>query len=339
VRVRGRQQRLRLYAGQLQVIEETIMNSTRWLVLASLVVGCSSSHNTPPDMSPTVMRPAGFNPPAPEAGETEFDSPIIPAIAPGTDTTLCSYLDTRITDQTDVVHFRVLQSTTGHHAILYAAKQTRDVGTHVCTDDDMVNSRFIAAGGSESIAMIAIPDGLAFRIPANTQLMMQTHWINATQNTVDGQAVALVTMKPTDPSRQVLDLFNIVNTNFTIPAGQTVTSSSTCAIKQDLQLMTITGHEHEFGSHVSIEQTDGAQTTMLWNHDWQPSYQSAPPFQIYGVVQPLVLKAGQQVQVTCTWNNPGAVDLAFPREMCVATGFYFPATQGEIDCVDGHWGG
>lgn len=310
------------------------MTRTRWLFVASLIVGCSSSPNTP-----AVVRPAGFNPPTPEAGEVEFDSPIIPAIAPGTDATYCSYLDQRIMDTTDVVHFRVLQSLTGHHAILYAARQMRDVGTHICTDDDMVNSRFIAAGGSESIATIPIPDGLAFRIPANTQLMMQTHWINATSQTVDGQAVALVTMKPTDPSRQVLDLFNIVNTNFTLPASQTTTSTSTCTIKQDLQLLTITGHEHEFGSHVTIDQIDGAQTSMLWDYDWQPSYQSAPPFKIYGVAQPLLLKAGQQVHVTCTWNNTTGNAMAFPREMCVATGFYFPATQGEIDCVDGNWGG
>lgn len=311
------------------------------VAIAAFAFGCSHSgggamNNT--DMAgPT--RPTGFNPPAPETGELEYDSPIIPAIAPGTDATYCSYLDAHIMDETDVVKFRVLQSLTGHHAVLNAARQPRDVGTHVCTEDDMVNSRFIAGGGSESVFSLAIPDGLAFRIPAGTQLMMQTHWINATSQTVDGQAVAYITAKPTDPSRQVLDLFNIVNTNFTIPAGKTTTSSTTCTIKQDLQIFSITGHEHEFGSHVTIQQIDGAQTSMLWNHDWQPEYQSAPPFQIYSVATPLLLKAGQQVQVTCTWNNPGATDLAFPREMCVSTSFYFPATNGEIDCVDGNWGG
>src|SRR5262249_323214 len=151
-----------------------------------------------------------------------------------------------ILDTTDVVHFRVLQSLTGHHAILFAAKQERPVDTHVCTEDDMTNTRFIAAGGAESVGTIEIPDGLGFRIPANTQLIRQTHWINATQNTVDGQAVAYITTAPYSPSRQVLDLFNVVLTDFSIPAGQSLTASTTCTVKKPLQLFTITGHEHEF---------------------------------------------------------------------------------------------
>ena len=223
--------------------------------------------------------------------------------------------------------------------MLYAAKQTRDVDTDVCTDDDMVNSRFLAGGGAESVGTITIPDGLAFRIPAGTQLMMQSHWINATGHAVDGQAVAYVTEQPADPSRQVLDLFTVVNTNSMIPAGQPATSSTTCTIKQDLKLFTITGHQHQWGTHVSVQLLDGATTQMLWSYDWQPSYQSAPPYTIYGVDQPLNLKAGQQVKVTCSWNNTTANDLGFPTEMCVSPAFYFPAVNGEIDCVDGSWGG
>ena len=319
------------------------MASTRWLVIATLVVGCSSSpgnnNGGGGDMAPAVMRPAGFDPPPIMPGEVEYDSPIIPGIAPGTDVTYCSYLDAHVTDETDVVHFRVSQSLAGHHAILYAAKQSRPVDTHVCTEDDMVNTRFIAAGGAESVGTIMIPDGLAFRIPANTQLMIQTHWINATQNTVDGQAVVYVTEQPSDPSRQVLDLFNVVNTNFTLPAGMMTTSSTTCTAKQDLQLFTITGHEHEFGSHVGIQLIDGSTTSMLWDYDWQPQFQSAPPYKIFGVQQPFQLKAGQQIKITCTWDNTTANDIGFPREMCVSSSFYFPAINGEIDCIDGNWGG
>jgi len=320
------------------------MSATRvaWLAVAALAVGCSGSgggNGMNNNNIPGPMRPSGFNPPLPEAGEIELDSPIIPAIAPGTDVTYCSYLDATITDETDVVRFRGVQSMPGHHAILYAAKQTRPVDTHVCTEDDMINSRFIAAAPGEGVGKLEIPDGLAFRIPAGTQLMIQTHWINATMHPADGQAVIYLTEQPSSPSRQVLDLFNVVLTNFTIPAGKTVTASTTCTMKQDVQLFTITGHQHEFGSHVNILLDDGGNATSLWNNDWLPQYQSTPPETIYSVAQPLVLKAGQKMTVTCSWNNPGAVDLAFPREMCVGSGFYFPAVKGEIDCVDGNWGG
>jgi hypothetical protein len=301
-----------------------------WLVVA-MCAGC----NTGPE------RPAGFTPPPPEAGELEYDSPLIRNIASGTDVTYCSYLDAHVADETDIVHFRVLQSPTGHHAILFAARQQRPVDTHECTEDDMTNTRFLAAGGAESIGTLEIPDGLAFRIPANTQLMIQTHWINATPKPVDGQAVAYITVQPSSQTRQVMDLFNVVATNIKIPAGQTATVSTACNIKKNLQLYTLTGHEHEFGSHVDVELNDAnGGSSMLWSYDWQPSFQSAPPYTIYGATTPLLLNSGQNMKVTCSWDNTmGATDLRFPREMCVASGFYFPAVDGEIDCIDGQWGG
>lgn len=315
------------------------MRSTRWLMLAALAAACSSSHSATNGDMAGPMRPAGFNPPPLEAGETEYDSPIISQIPPGSDITYCSYLDATITDETDVIHYRVFGSLTSHHAILYAAKQPKPVDTHVCTEDDMVNGRFLAGGGAEGVSAITIPDGLAFRIPANTQLMIQTHWINATQNPVDGQAVAYITAVPSSPSRQTMDLFDVVNTSFTLPAGQVTTATSTCTVQKDLNIFALAGHMHEFGQHFDYKVADagGANTQMLWSKDWAPEYQSAPPYTVYGQAQPLVLKAGQQVSVTCTWNNTTGNDMAFPREMCVGTSFYFPATDGEIDCIDGHW--
>ena len=314
------------------------MRSARWLALALCSFGCSSSPGGG-NMMMGPTRPAGFEPPPLASGETEYDSPIIPAIAPGSDITYCSYLDTTIADETDVVHYRVYGSLTSHHAILYAAKQSRPVDTHVCTEDDMVNGRFLAGGGAEGVSNIDIPDGLAFRIPANTQLMIQTHWINATQSAVDGQAVAYLTEVPSSPSRQTMDLFDVVNTSFTLPAGKVTSATSTCTMKKDLNIFALAGHMHEFGQHFDFQVADaaGANAQMLWSKDWQPAYSSAPPYTIYGAAQPLVLKAGQQVSVTCTWNNSTGNDIGFPREMCVGTSFYFPATDGEIDCIEGHW--
>jgi hypothetical protein len=283
-------------------------------------------------------RVAGFNPPPIEKGEVEYDSPIIKDIKPGTDVTYCSYLDAHITDESDITHFRVAQSAAGHHVILYAARHSRPVDTHECTEDDMVNARFLAAGGGESVGQLLVPDGLAFRIPAGTQLMMQTHWINATRNTVDGEAVAYLTTVPSSPKNQVLDLFNVVLTDFTMNPGEKLTKSTTCTLPRDLQLYTLTGHEHALGSHVDIDLLDGANAPKsLWSHDWQPSFTSDSPYNIYPVQQPLLLKSGQQVRVTCTWINSKTDPVTFPSEMCVGSGFYFPSVDGEIDCVDGVW--
>lgn len=313
--------------------------------LATLAVACGSttgaSSTGTPDTSPDMPELiAGFDPPPPSPGQKVYVSPVLPAIAPGADVTLCSYLDAHFTQSTDVTGFDVYQSKGGHHVILYATMTPKPVGTHECTDADMLTSSFVAAGGQENGAaeiFKKVPDGLAFRFPAGAQLMIQTHWINASSEMLPaGQAIAYLTEGPEDKSRQVLDLVNVVNTQFSIPAHQKVTSTTTCPIARDVTLFSLDGHQHEWGQHVDIELLDGMQSTMLYSHNWQPEFQSAPPINQYSVGQPLLFKAGQSVRVTCTWQNPTDKDIAFPREMCVGSGFYFPG-KGQIDCVDGMW--
>jgi hypothetical protein len=309
--------------------------------LGLLLAACShgSGSAPPPPSGPDLI--AGFTPPAAGPGDTTYVSPVLGPFAPGQDVTLCSYLDTYLAAETDVNGFRVYQSPFGHHAILFAAAQPRPVDTHPCTDEDMLNTRFIAAGGSDSNAAATlfehVPDGLVFRFPAGAQIMFQTHWINASAETLPAaQAIAYLQEGPVQPGRQLLDLFNVVSDSFNIPPQQMGTATTTCTLPQDVQLFSLDGHQHEWGRHVDIELLDGSTSTMLWSHDWTPEYQFNPPINVYSVSQPLLLKAGQSVRVNCTWDNTTPTPLSFPREMCVGSGFYFPA-MGEIDCVEGSW--
>lgn len=301
------------------------------IALTCLLAACGGAPAS--DLGPLLE---GFTPPAMNGGEIAILSPIVTGIAPGADITLCSYLDRRFDVETDVTHHRVFQSPAGaHHVIVYAARQEQAPGTHECTEEDMLNARLVASGGAEGVSLDP-PEGLTFRIPAGSQIMIQTHWINAGTKAIDGQAVAYLTAGPAVKTRQVLDLFNVFKLNFQIPPGRRDTVTTTCPIKRDLKLFSMTGHQHEWGTRVEIELLDGPSAQMLWANDWQPWFASNPPVNYYTADKPLVLKAGQQLKLTCTWNNTTDKDLMFPREMCVASGFYFPA-DGEIDCDDGVW--
>ena len=283
---------------------------------------------------------AGFHPPKPGANQTVFVSPVIPGIKPGTDVTYCSYIDLSFSQTSDVVDFRMYQSNGGHHAILYGARKHMPSDTHVCTEDDMVNaSQFIAGGGAESMAQanFKIPDGLAFTVIGGSQLMIQTHWISTGSTMVDGQAVLYMTTQPSDGTRQTLDLLTVYTTQFNVPAQQTGSVVTTCKVKDDIQLLTLVGHEHEWGSRVKVEVINGTGTVNnVWEHAWQPAFQTDPPLNLYSKDKPFVLHAGDTMRVTCDWNNTTDTALTFPREMCVGSGFYFPS-RGELDCGDGNW--
>ena len=79
--------------------------------------------------------------------------------------------------------------------MLAATRRNQAIDTHPCTDDDMLNvATFVAGGGAEGTGNFkGVPAGLAFRVPAGAQLMLQSHWINAGSVTKDGQLVVYLT--------------------------------------------------------------------------------------------------------------------------------------------------
>jgi hypothetical protein len=303
----------------------------RWLSLLCLL-GCEAAAPTGPELIP------GFTPPAATTGELQIVSPAVRNIAAGANVMYCSYLDLKLAP-TDVLSFHGLLSSGGHHLVLYVARQKRPVDTHLCTEDDMINVKYLAGVGADNtLANVGqLPEGVAFRVPEGAQLMVQTHFINASLKSMDGQgAINLVTATPSD-ARQPADLFTVVNDNFVIPAGQMFTAETTCTVGEDLKIFFLSGHAHALARQVRMDLMKPSGATMLYDTEWQPEYEFNPPVSAFTVDAPLILKAGDQVRTSCTWDNTaGAKDLRFPDEMCAGLGFYFPG-HGELDCVNGSW--
>jgi hypothetical protein len=297
-----------------------------------LTAGCSGGKSS--------MYIDGFDPPAPAAGETAFVSPVIAAIQPGQDITMCSYLDQTIMQDTDVTNFRAFQSQAGHHLMLAAARHSQSPNTHPCTEDDMVNIlTFVAGGGADGASNFkGVPEGLAFRVPAGAQLMLQSHWINATGTTRDGQGVVYVTANPASTNVTPVDQFLADTTSFDIPAGVTYTATSTCKFQKDLNFFMYSGHMHEWGKHITLELLDTAGVAQtIYSQDWRPDYMTNPPNNAYTKDQPFAIHTGESVRVTCEWDNTaGTSDITFPKEMCYFVGYYFPGA-GALDCSEGVW--
>jgi hypothetical protein len=183
-----------------------------------------------------------------------------------------------------------------------------------------------------------VPDGLGFRVAAGTQLMLQSHWINATTASKDGQAVIYLKTQPSSGSVIPTDQFLADTENFMIPAGQTAQATTTCTFKEDVSFWLVAGHMHEWGKHVDIDLLDAdGSNARIYAQDWQPQYMTDPPDNYFTRDQPFVVKAGQSIRVSCQWDNTaGANDLRFPQEMCYFVGYYFPG-HGMRDCSEGNW--
>lgn len=304
-------------------------------ILLLLGVACGSSDERPGGGSEGLL--AGFEPPPPAADEQRIVAPILRGIEPWADVTYCTYIENPWDTEVDVVQSLGFQSHFGHHALIMAVRGTnyQPGDSHVCTDEDMNNARFLA-GGSDAAQNIRIPEGATFRIAPSGRLMVQTHWINASDKKVDGQAVFNIGVRKPDASRQTAALFTAYTVNVNLPAHAKARSNTECEIKEDLKMFNFGGHAHEWGTHVRIDRVRGGKSETLYDEAWRPAFQSAPPMKTFEVNAPLEWKKGDLLRVECQYANSESHEIVFPREMCVAFGFYFPATA-DLQCADGAW--
>ena len=255
----------------------------------------------------------------------------------GGDLTWCTYIKNPFEGEVDVVQSRGFQSKFGHHAILMEVVGAEDrLGqSHKCTDADMTNARFLA-GGSDGAAKFQIPEGVAFRIKAQSVVMIQTHWINTTSKPITGQTVFNIGIKPPDGSRQSAQLFAMYTAKVSLPPRGPAHAQTDCTIKNDISFFAFGGHAHEWGTHVRISVDRAGAKETLYDHEWQAHYQADPPLNYYDTKTPLALHKGDVLHIDCDYANSTDAEISFPREMCVAMGFYFPGTA-DVQCGDGHW--
>ncbi len=301
------------------------------LVVSVLMAACATE-----TAAPSVPLIDGFHPDAPGPDGIQFVIPAIRAIPPGADQTMCTYLDYRSDRELDIYDYTGFQSSAGsHHTILYAVDNTAPSDTHICNEDDMINARYLAGGGADSPG-VKLPDGIVIRLPKQTQIMIQTHWINATDLPIDGQAAFNINVEDPKPTNVNAQLFVNTTTMMQLAPGAGA-ARATCTAGQDMNFFMIGGHAHEWGTHVSLTLTpSGGTSKMIYDTPWGAEFQFNPPRNEYTKDAPFTIHAGDKLTVDCTYNNDTGSMIQFPREMCVAFGYFFPATQ-EIDCVDGNW--
>jgi hypothetical protein len=297
------------------------------------LVGCTSSSG-PSDYIP------GFDPPAQQDGYTRYVTKPVMDITPGDNVEYCQWVAPAATEDQDVLDFTGLQSATGHHAVLFATTETNfPVGeSHICTTQDMLSVSFVGVVTSSG-TITHLPEGLYFRLRKGQALMANTHWLNATDTTVEGQAVIDVKYSAADPSHEIADIFANNGDAFTITPGAPTQYDVSCTFPQDMSFAMVANHMHTDGvsAYTEILHTDGTTTMLRQDSSWAGDEQFNPIYTMYSLAQPYVVHAGETMHTHCEWQNPGSTNIYFPDEMCAGNAFYFPG-NGLTGCDDGDWG-
>ena len=244
---------------------------------------------------------------------------------------------------TDVVTDRELavrgaageQLSGGHHVTIYYTELTKDPQHHPCIDAEMADWRMIGGGGDEAEAAISklrLPEGLAIRVPAGSQIVLQSHYINLGERFTANDSASLELI-PTGSVRDYVNQFVFNDVGFAVPPHEELESVSTCTVPTDVDVIRLLGHMHEWGTYYKLERLDGDDQPVetVIEKQWEPVFASDPEILTFEPDAPKHIAAGTRLRQTCRWFNDTEDPILFPREMCLAYGLYFP-DDGEIFC-------
>jgi len=114
------------------------------------------------------------------------------------------------------------------------------------------------------------------------------------------------------------------------------TQTGTCTLDADSTFLTLIHHMHETGVHMMTRALPaGGEPLVLFDADYDFNEQSIVP------IEPrLELAAGDKIEVTCDYENPGTNTLTFGEstydsEMCISIMYRYPASAVNFNCVAG----
>ena len=299
------------------------------LVLLIAAAACGKNPSTGGD---DTMNPDANGNTGSDAGTPAFEVKSTDILLPaGQEFTKCFYFHTGNTAPAAINKWISDMTPGSHHLILFlnpGGSQPADG-----TIDDQCSIQGTGGGIAAWTYAAATPhyeldmpadDGagkpLAQLIPAGTAGFVQMHYLNATDKDemvhVDVKAYAVDTADYTQT-----DAYITYTYGFQVPPG-TSTITGDCPTPAGKKFWQVSSHTHKQGTEVKIN--DGS--SMIYDStDWEH-----PMVKLWDA-NPFYAFSSNTISWACSYNNPGTTIIhegqsAATNEMCMATGYYFPAT-------------
>lgn len=302
------------------------------LVLVPVLAGCGSDAPlTPPaaDAGPGT----DLGPPAVDAGPPP---PALVTIASsawtlgaGVEKYLCVLVTTP--DEIFVSEFHPVIPLGTHHTVLTFAPPGAGADRTEDCDGFTVGPRMIYGSGVGTDPLV-FPEGVAVRIPAGSQLLLNLHLVNFDTTLISGTSAIQV---------RTVDAAAVVNeaeislagkdAGLIVAARTVSTQTGTCNVPADTTLFAIFPHMHQTAVHQKVTLLRGSDAPVIVMDDDYTFDE-----QYYRLLAPGVqLLAGDQLEVECTYDNPGDA-MGFGEsttdEMCYAGIYVYQAGSFFTTC-------
>ena len=142
------------------------------------------------------------------------------------------------------------------------------------------------------------PPGVALRLPANTSLDLNVHYVTRAPIDLAGEAFANLYTADRSQVQTVARTLNLANTSFSLPPKQRTTVRTVFPMSVRTTVLSLTSHMHSMGERyeIRVRRADGTETSVYVNTDWEH-----PGFTNFDT--PIVLQPGDALVSVVTWNN------------------------------------
>jgi len=241
----------------------------------------------------------------------------------------------RLTIDEDVwiKNFRSVIPLGHHHAVLTLEDSPgQPDGQTGCEAD--TNAPLMIYGSAPGTEDIQMPDGVAVRVPAGSQLLLNLHLYN-TQASADLAGVSEILYQPVAPA----DIAGTVEAEVVLmgpasfsvdPGVDTVTGG--CTMTGATTLFMTNPHMHKLGTHALVTARRDAGDVVL--HDGAYDFMDQ---RFYPITPEVTMAQGDRVEITCTYDNDTGVTVPFgdstDEEMCFATTYRYPKLSGSFGAI------
>jgi hypothetical protein len=172
------------------------------------------------------------------------------------------------------------------------------------------------------------PPGIGASLSAAEGVRLNVHFLNTTLATIHTHvSVTFTYVNPSEVTYQAAQIY-LNNSSLQVPPGMS-TATATMALPTsvgDVKLLSAQSHMHQRAIHFDSSLADGTELyeTAQWS---EPEVKTFAPA--------LALPSGTSITWSCDFQNNTTETLTFgesaaTNEMCVFTGFYYPAPAGAV---------
>jgi hypothetical protein len=237
----------------------------------------------------------------------------------------------------------------GHHFRVYETAYTfiptaKDDGTPVnpfdvfdCSDG-VTNGWSVTRmlGGSQNGAVegdsaVALPPGVAIPVAPGRVLIMNGHFINASDHALDGEVRINFHTLAEQEVEEFGDLLFLYNPYIKVPAGGSSRARMRCPVYHDITIVNAQSHMHD--------RAVGYAARVAGQEPFYTSDRSGDvPVKSFADQGGIQVPEGSILDYYCDYQNPELRDVyegaRSTDEMCMLIGSYYPANPAIANCLD-----